>query len=404
MVVLITLLQATEDRDAVFLARLVDHDGLEAAFEGLVLLEVFLVLLQGRRANAAELAAGQGGFEDVGGVHGAFPFARSDKGMDFVDEEDDAALGARHFVHDAFQAFLKLPFVFRAGHEGAHVEGVEFLVPEVLGHVAAHDALGQPFDDGGLAGTRFADKDRVVLRAAAQDLQHAADFLIPADDGVEPSLARFLDEVAGILAERLIGLFARSRADFGAAAQLLDGRAQGLFGHAGVFEHRGGRALGKQQAEQQGFEADILVAVGAGRVGGALQGVARLAAEIGFAGATDARQALYLVVDGLPEQALVDSQLPEEEVRHILAHRHHTFEQMHGLDGLLAGCRSAVDGFAHGLLCFDSEVVKCHSVDCLTFCPLRCKRIAIWEKLTNWREIAPALSCRVGRRRRERDG
>ena len=44
------------------------------------------------------------------------------------------------------------------------------LVLEPLGHVAANDALGQPFDDGGLAHARLADQHGVVLGAPRQDL------------------------------------------------------------------------------------------------------------------------------------------------------------------------------------------------------------------------------------------
>ena len=122
-------------------------------------------------------------------------------------------------------------------------------------------------------------------------------------------------------------------------------------------------------SEKDFLAADPALAVGTRHVRGFLQGVVRLAAEIRFAAPADTREALYLAVDGLSEQALVDIQLPEQEVRHILAHRHHTFEQMYGLDGLLAAGRRAVDGLADSLLCFDSEVVKCHKFNYLLFRP-----------------------------------
>ena len=40
---------------------------------------------------------------------------------------------------------------------------------QAVGHVAAHDALRQPFGDGRLADARLADEHRVVLRSCATE-------------------------------------------------------------------------------------------------------------------------------------------------------------------------------------------------------------------------------------------
>ena len=67
-------------------------DGLEAALEGRVLLDVLLVLVQGGGAHAAQLAAGERGLQHVRGVHRALGRARAHHGVQLVDEEDDVAL------------------------------------------------------------------------------------------------------------------------------------------------------------------------------------------------------------------------------------------------------------------------------------------------------------------------
>ena len=64
------------------------------------------------------------------------------------------------------------------------------LVLQAFGHVAADDALGESFDDGGLADARFADQHRVVFGPARQNLDHAADLLVAADDRIELALRR----------------------------------------------------------------------------------------------------------------------------------------------------------------------------------------------------------------------
>jgi hypothetical protein len=83
------------------------------------------------------------------------------------------------------------------------------LVLEALGHVAAHDALGQALDDGGLAHAGGTDQHRVVLGAPREDLDHRADLLVAADDRIELALLGERGEVASVLLERLVGAFGR---------------------------------------------------------------------------------------------------------------------------------------------------------------------------------------------------
>ena len=70
--------------------------------------------------------------------------------MDFIDEEDDAALGLCHLVDDALQTLLKLALVFGTSYQRTHVERIELLVLQVLGYVATDDTSGQALDNGGL--------------------------------------------------------------------------------------------------------------------------------------------------------------------------------------------------------------------------------------------------------------
>ena len=106
-------------------------------------------------------------------------------------------------LEHGLEAVLELAAVLRAGDERAHVERREALVLQRLGHVAAHDALRDALDDGGLADARLADEHRVVLRAAREHLHDAADLLVATDDRIDLALARGGGEVAAVLVERL---------------------------------------------------------------------------------------------------------------------------------------------------------------------------------------------------------
>src|SRR5207249_2886111 len=175
---------AFKDEDRLFDRGLGDHDRLEAAFEGRVLLDVLAVVVEGSGTDALELAAGERRLEDVRGVDSAFGSACTDEHVHLIDEED-AVAGALELFDNLLQALLELAAVLGAGDERANVQRDETAVEEHLGDFAARNALREGLDDGGLADAGLPDKDRVVLGAAREDLYDALDLLLAADDGVE---------------------------------------------------------------------------------------------------------------------------------------------------------------------------------------------------------------------------
>src|SRR5690606_24297722 len=68
---LVPVAQALEDLDRVRQRRLRDLDGLEAALQGRVLLQVLAVLVQRGRTDGLQLTAGQHRLQDGGRVDGA---------------------------------------------------------------------------------------------------------------------------------------------------------------------------------------------------------------------------------------------------------------------------------------------------------------------------------------------
>ena len=205
MVRLVAVAQAAQDLDGLVDRRLLDAHLLEAALERGVALEVLAVLVERRRADRLDLAARERRLEDRGGVDRALGRAGADEVVELVDEQDDvAALG--DLLHHLLQALLELTAVLRPGDERREVERVDLLALEDLGHLARGDARGEALDDGGLADARLADEHGVVLLAARQDLHHALDLGLAADDGVELALDGGLRQVAAELVEELRAL------------------------------------------------------------------------------------------------------------------------------------------------------------------------------------------------------
>ena len=86
MVNLIPLSKAAEDRDGILNGRFFHHDGLESAFEGCILFDIFSVFVQSCGPDAVEFTPSEHGFEHVACIHGAFGFSGSHDGVDLVDK------------------------------------------------------------------------------------------------------------------------------------------------------------------------------------------------------------------------------------------------------------------------------------------------------------------------------
>ncbi len=196
MVVLIALLQPAQYRDRVLYAGLADGHRLKAPLKGGVLLDVLGVLIERRRADAAQFAAREHRLEQVRGVDRALGGARADDRVQLVEEQNDRALRLGHLFEHALEPFLELAPVGRAGDQRAHVQRDHAPIAQRLGYVRRDDPLGQALDDRGLADARLADQHGVVLRAAAQHLDHAADLLVAPDHRVELAELGHLGQVA----------------------------------------------------------------------------------------------------------------------------------------------------------------------------------------------------------------
>ena len=218
----VAFLQAAQDRDRVFDARFADKHFLEAPLERGIFLDVLAVFVERRRADAMQFAARERRLEHVAGIHRAFGLAGADHRVQFVDEQDDVAFFLGQILEHGFEAFLEFAAELRAGDQRAHVERQHAPVAQAFGHLAVDDALREPFDDRGLADAGLADQHRIVLRAPLQHLDHAADFLVAADDGIELGFLGARGQVDRVFLQRLALFLGILVFHFFASAHILD--------------------------------------------------------------------------------------------------------------------------------------------------------------------------------------
>ena len=220
MVDLVALLQAAQDRNRVLDARLTHQHRQETPLKGRVLLDVLLVLVQRRGADAVQFAARQCGLEHVGRIHRTFGATSTDQGVELVDEQHDGPLAACNLFQHGFQALFELAAVLGAGQQCTDVERHDALVFQAFRHIARDDAQGEAFGDRGLAHTRITNQHRVVLATTRQHLHDAPDLRVTADDGVELALRRGFRQVTRVLGQSFKAGFGIVGRDFAVTAHL----------------------------------------------------------------------------------------------------------------------------------------------------------------------------------------
>ena len=82
------------------------------------------------------------------------------------------------------QALLEIAAILGAGEQRAHVERIDLVFAQELGHFALVDAAREALGDRGLADAGLADQQRIVLAPAAQHLDHALELERAADQRI----------------------------------------------------------------------------------------------------------------------------------------------------------------------------------------------------------------------------
>ena len=134
MVLFIVGGQALEDIHRVLDGGLIDGDGLEAALQSGVLFNVLSVLVQGGGTDDLQLAPGEGGLEDVGGVHGTLRIAGAHDVVHLINDKDDIAQ-LLDLLDQALHAAFKLAAELGAGHQSGQVQQIDFLIQIGRAHV-----------------------------------------------------------------------------------------------------------------------------------------------------------------------------------------------------------------------------------------------------------------------------
>src|SRR5579871_2529932 len=104
--------------------------------------------------------------------------------MNLVDEKNRAGYRLE-FLDDRFQPLLEIAAIARAGNQRTHVERIDGARLKHIGHILLDDLAREALRDCGFPDARVADEQRVVLLAAAKNLNRTFDFRLASDQGID---------------------------------------------------------------------------------------------------------------------------------------------------------------------------------------------------------------------------
>ena len=186
VITLIVFFDAVDHLHRLVDGRFLHLNRLEAALQCGVLFDVFAVFVEGSGADYLDFPAGEGRFENIGGIHAALAVAHTHQSVHFVDKQNHVAR-LFNVGNQPLDPAFKLAAELGSRHQAGQVEHIQLLAAQPGRYVSVGNALGNSFRDSGLAHAGLADQAGVVFGSPVENLHHAVDFPFPADNGIHPA-------------------------------------------------------------------------------------------------------------------------------------------------------------------------------------------------------------------------
>jgi hypothetical protein len=138
--------------------------------------------------------------------------------MNFVDKQN-RIFNVLQFAEHRLDALFEIAAVTCAGQQADPYRAKDHRIFQNIRHFAVDDFFGEAFRNRGFTNAGIADIKRVVLAAAAENLNRSVDLLVAADQRIDLALLRLLIEIDAISIERF-------RAGFGLRMKILPRRAE----------------------------------------------------------------------------------------------------------------------------------------------------------------------------------
>src|SRR5579859_334209 len=279
--------------------------------------------------------------------------------MQLIDEQNDLPFGLGDFLENGFQAVFKFAAEFCSSHERGKIQRHDAFCFEYVRNVTGNDALREAFDDGRLAHARFADQHRVVFGAPRQDLHHAANLFITANNRVKFLLSRQFRQVASIFLQRRVRGLRVLRRDALVSSNTSQGLQNRLVRSSLLLQQLAGRvaiAFGNRQKKMFGGDRFIFETIGLLEC--LLEDVVERTTHVLLGEALHFGETRDLAFDFVGERLGVDTKAREQRRHDAIRLRHERGQQVHRLNLLILVPGGYFLGALDGLLRLHGHLFK----------------------------------------------
>ena len=119
---LVFIPQALKNEHSLLLGRLAHRHRLEPALKRGVFFDVFTIFIDGGSADDLQIAAGEGGLQDIGRVGRTLGRAGPHNGMHLINKQNDIS-SLFDLVNRRLDALLKVAAILGAGDHAGQIEG-----------------------------------------------------------------------------------------------------------------------------------------------------------------------------------------------------------------------------------------------------------------------------------------
>ena len=127
MMLFVTLLDIMQDIECLLSIGGLNDNLLEASLQGTVFLNGVTILIQCRCTNTLYSATCQGGFHDIGSIHGSWCTAGTYKRVYLINKHNNVRI-LLQLLEQCPDAFLKLTAILCASHDSCHIEVHQTLI------------------------------------------------------------------------------------------------------------------------------------------------------------------------------------------------------------------------------------------------------------------------------------
>ncbi len=100
--IFVPFFQASQNGDGIGFTGFFDHDNLETALQRPVFFKILPIFVQCGGTNRPQFATSQCRLQYIGGIHSARSLTRTYQRMNFIDKQNDFAIGFHYFVDYGF--------------------------------------------------------------------------------------------------------------------------------------------------------------------------------------------------------------------------------------------------------------------------------------------------------------